>query len=87
MITSKQFTDGWGHFCSRINWGDSNMDAEAIQFMNEVPGQVVKVLEYAPDLLAACEAMLLPIENLCIDWDQQPAVIQAKAAIAKAKQK
>lgn len=35
-----RFLSGWGHFLDCINFGKSNLDAEAIQFMNEVPGDI-----------------------------------------------
>ncbi|KKL23705.1 hypothetical protein LCGC14_2422700 [marine sediment metagenome] len=39
-MTKKQFADGWKHFCNRIDFGKSNLDAEAIRFMNEMPHAV-----------------------------------------------
>lgn len=38
LEANEKFLKGWGHFCDCINWGKSFLDAEAIQFMNEVPG-------------------------------------------------
>ncbi|KKN55605.1 hypothetical protein LCGC14_0580770 [marine sediment metagenome] len=38
--TAKEFTAGWEHFCKCITWKDSNLDAEAIRFMNEVPAKI-----------------------------------------------
>jgi len=37
---SKDFIDGWEHFCDCIDFGNSALDARAIQFMNEVPGKI-----------------------------------------------
>ena len=37
---SKDFISGWKHFCDCIDFGKSNLDAEAIRFMNEVPGKI-----------------------------------------------
>lgn len=34
------FLKGWLHFCDCIDFGKSNLDAEAIKFMNEVPGKI-----------------------------------------------
>jgi len=34
------FIKGWPHFLSRINFDASFLDAEAIRFMNEVPGKI-----------------------------------------------
>lgn len=34
------FLKGWLHFCDCIDFGKSNLDADAIRFMNEVPGQI-----------------------------------------------
>lgn len=39
------FKAGWKHFCSCINWAQSAMDAEAIRFMNEMPGKIIHALE------------------------------------------
>jgi len=41
----KEFVAGWAHFCSRINWANSTMDAEAIRFMNEVPPKIGQALK------------------------------------------
>ncbi len=37
---NKAFIAGWGHFLDCINFGSSALDAKAIQFMNEIPGQI-----------------------------------------------
>lgn len=39
-MTSKQFETGWQHFLKCIDFNHSNLDAEAITFMNEMPGEV-----------------------------------------------
>ncbi len=39
---AKEFVAGWSHFCKCINWKDSGMDADAIRFMNEVPGRIAR---------------------------------------------
>ena len=44
-MKQKEFEQGWKHFCKCINFGESNLDAEAIAFMNEVPGKILKQLE------------------------------------------
>jgi len=36
----KDFTGGWGHFLDCIDFNHSNLDADAIRFMNEVPGKI-----------------------------------------------
>lgn len=41
---SKKFISGWGHFLNCIDFGKSWLDAEAIRFMNEVPGQIEKAI-------------------------------------------
>ena len=59
-MTKKQFADGWKHFCSRIDFGKSYLDAEAIRFMNEMP-QAVGVLFGKPESkepLAACRELV-----------------------------
>ena len=35
---TKRFVAGWKHFLACIDFGASNLDADAIRFMNEVPG-------------------------------------------------
>lgn len=37
---SKDFLDGWLHFCDCIDFEKSNLDADAVRFMNEVPGKI-----------------------------------------------
>ena len=37
---SKDFLDGWLHFCDCIDFAKSNLDADAVRFMNEVPGKI-----------------------------------------------
>lgn len=58
MYTKEEFAKDWKHFCSHINFGDSAMDAESIRIMNEMPAKIGKVLDAAPDLLAACKDTL-----------------------------
>ena len=36
----KDFIKGWVHFLDCIDFSGSYLDAEAIQFMNEVPGKI-----------------------------------------------
>lgn len=43
-MTSKQFETGWQHFLKCIDFNHSNLDAEAITFMNEMPAAAVKGL-------------------------------------------
>lgn len=40
LEASKDFVSGWLHFCDCIDFGKSTLDAEAIRFMNEVPGKI-----------------------------------------------
>lgn len=44
---SQDFIDGWLHFCDCIDFGNSALDAEAIRFMNEVPGKIKQALAKA----------------------------------------
>jgi len=55
-MTTKEFTEGWKHFCDCMDFGKSAMDADAIRFMNEAPSKIIQCLDSQPDLLAACEA-------------------------------
>lgn len=41
----QEFIDGWPHFLKCINFNESNLDAEAIRFFNEVPGKIKTGLE------------------------------------------
>ncbi len=43
-MTSKEFQDGWKHFCQCTKFKDSGMDAQAIRFMNEMPAAVSAAL-------------------------------------------
>lgn len=42
---SEEFETGWKRFCDCINFGASNLDADAIRFMNETPGKVLQALK------------------------------------------
>ena len=54
MLASRDFVLGWKHFLSKICWEQSNLDAEAVQFMNEVPGKIEAGLDDAEKNTAAC---------------------------------
>lgn len=43
-MTLEEFADGWKHFCNCIDFAHSNLDSEAISFMNEMPAAVAKGL-------------------------------------------
>jgi len=43
----RDFIGGWVHFCDHIDFGKSNLDAESIRFMNEVPGKIRSALAKA----------------------------------------
>ena len=62
-LTEKEFAKGWTHFLNCIDFGKSNLDADVIRFMNEVPAQVVAVLAAAPALLEACKGLMKHIDN------------------------
>jgi len=40
LAACEAFLSGWSHFCGCIDFGKSNLDAETIRFMNEVPGKI-----------------------------------------------
>lgn len=40
LLACKVFLEGWRHFCQHIDFANSNLDADAIRFMNEVPGKI-----------------------------------------------
>lgn len=81
MITQKEFSEGWSHFCKCINFGDSALDADAIQFMNEVPARVNETLGAAPDLLAACKQAVKYLGG----YSKDDTIGKLDAAIAKVK--
>ncbi len=83
-----EFTDGWKHFCSCIDWDKTYLDGEAIRFMNEMPSKIIKCLDSQPDLLEACEGLMEKADNGSANFDDpEPGSIYliAKAAISKAK--
>ena len=43
-MTATLFLRGWKHFCDCIDFGKSTLDAEAIQFMNDMPSTVARSL-------------------------------------------
>lgn len=45
LQASERFVAGWSHFLECIDFGKSWLDAEAIQFMNEVPGEIEAAVE------------------------------------------
>ncbi len=49
---TKEFRKGLKHFYDRINFADSNLDADAVRFMNEMPGRLVNSHDA---LLDACK--------------------------------
>lgn len=40
LSASEAFLEGWLHFCDCIDFAHSSLDADAIRFMNEVPGKI-----------------------------------------------
>jgi len=40
LSACEDFVKGWTHFLNCIDFGKSWLDAEAIRFMNEVPGKI-----------------------------------------------
>lgn len=44
MNAAEMFGKDWLHFIDCVNFGSSNLDADAILFMNEVPGQMQRAL-------------------------------------------
>lgn len=82
IMTKKEFTDGWKHFCNHIDFGKSNLDAESIRFMNEEPGKILQTIEQRDDLLAVCR----DVADICLGEPMnEDTLAKAKAAIAKAK--
>lgn len=41
----QEFLKGWSHFLEHINFAKSNLDADSIRFMNEVPGQIEQAVD------------------------------------------
>jgi len=50
IIAGRDFVLGWKHFLDKINWEQSSLDAEAVQFMNEVPGKIAAALSNAEEI-------------------------------------
>lgn len=44
-MNAKQFKTGWEHFCKCVDFNHTNLDAEAITFMNEMPAATYAALE------------------------------------------
>lgn len=42
---AKNFEKEWSHFCSKINFGASALDARAIVFMNNMPGLIERTFK------------------------------------------
>ena len=78
---AKEFADGWKHFLGKIDFNNSFLDAEAIRFMNEIPGQVVTQLKNTAGLLSACEVAVLALTHEPINPDDIEFI---KKAIAEA---
>ena len=51
---TKEFEDGWAHFCKCIDFNHSALDADAIRFMNEMPSRICSSHDA---LLTACESV------------------------------
>jgi len=88
---AEEFKKGWMHFLDKINFDKSFLDAEAIRFMNEVPGKVHKQLAAAPDLLVALKDLQEAVRehgllNVKKRFSLCAADAQANTAIAKATQ-
>ena len=64
MITVKEFTMGWKHFLSRINFDKSYLDGMAVRFMNEMPVKLLVCIKQRRKLLNACKAQHRAIDNL-----------------------
>lgn len=41
----ERFIEEWPHFCKCIDFNTTNLDAKAIRFFNEVPGEIKTALE------------------------------------------
>lgn len=41
------FLEGWIHFLDHLDLANSNLDAESIRFMNEVPGKIKTAFDEA----------------------------------------
>lgn len=44
-MTVKEFRKGWLHFLDCIDFSKTNLDADAIRFMNEAPAEIAKALK------------------------------------------
>lgn len=66
-MTGTQFLRGWKYFCDCIDFNHSNLDAEAIRFMNEMPTTAAAALaRYAIDgTLRRCRVCGCTDEHAC----------------------
>jgi hypothetical protein len=55
---AKEFTDGWKHYLDCINFGASALDAEAIQFMNEMPAKILQCVNSHDSLVRALNNLI-----------------------------
>lgn len=89
-MTTKEFAKGWKHFCSCIDFGNSNLDAEAIQFMNEALGKIATQHDALLDELNKSTALLEAVhESIELSKGAKLSIhnkiIENKAAIALTK--
>lgn len=55
-MTAKELTNGLKHFYSQMQ--SRHLDAKAIQFMNEMPNKVTKIIQQRNDLLKVCKDLI-----------------------------
>lgn len=48
-ITAEEFEESWRHFLECINFQKTNLDGEAIRFMNEGPQRIMNTLKQAKE--------------------------------------
>ena len=78
---TKEFTEGYKHFLDCIDFGGSHLDAEAIRFMNELPGRLVNSHDELVEALLACQIKLFMLIG-----NQNEQYKKAKQALANAKE-
>ncbi|MCK5607946.1 hypothetical protein KAR91_39060 [Candidatus Pacearchaeota archaeon] len=49
VSAGEDFLGGWLHFCDCIDWNKTFLDADAIRFMNEVPGKIQQAVNKAKE--------------------------------------
>ncbi len=67
MMTVQDFTDEWTHFLDCLDFETSTLDARAINFMNNFPGEVIQALATQKQLFKTFENLQSVYEQCKLD--------------------